>query len=1292
MSSTPSSATPVRLSVESLESRELPSSTPWQLETFETQTPRIEPTGWSQWSSSPSARFQVGIGEGFASDKGIASNATASNVTSRAWMSTPFDADVQVRASIHVENLVPGQLFVRGQNLNTSTPNYYALTVTRGMEVQLVKVLNGQSSVLSTVRSSTWFGGQWIQATLIARGDRLQVQIFRADTAQYLSEDGTWQATPTNVVDLKDSSLIRGGMVGFGRAANAAGKVGFDNFQITTKMPQEDVIPLHSQNFAGTKSGTLPAGWKQWSDDRSNPITVDRGPVTLTDSPTLTIRGGTTKLARAWLDSTLPADVQATAALYLENTIPAQIFIRGKDLDTTRPDYYAVSIRRGTQIQLIRVLDGQSTVLSTVDSKTWLSQQWVQVSISATGSTLRVQLFRTDTAQYLSSDGNWQVTPTWAIERQDASIAGAGRVGVARAGSYAGSLIFDNFFVTTSSHGTTSSSTQKETFDQTPVNRLPTNWKQWSNQPDSSFSVSTLRAISGKNGIVSNGPSTATSRVWMSDKTLTNVEVRGAIYTDSLVPGELFIRGQNLDTERASYYSVRVSRGLNVQLVRVNNGQETVLGSLTSREYLSNQWIRVTLRAVGDNLQVEVQRTDTGEYLAPDRTWVSYPVVSIQATERTITKAGYVGLGRSESHSGRIVFDDIVVSKLEDSPASPPPTPTPTPTPPPSIPPSKPAPIVTPPVNSNLPTVPRHYNHIRVAQLAYIGTPISSSLEQKLLRESIDLIVPNTAYLDQINQTTPNTPQMIYTNVSNIYENLLTDWLAYADRKGLSRESAFYHVTEASPFSGDSASSRPVNWFWSVARGNDSKGWTDLTFAARKAAENLTFGANGEVLAVGYPERFREINVTLSRAGASTWNSVIEYPTAVDANGKPTRWASLPLLRDGTSGLRTNGTILFDPPKNWVAASVNGGARLFYVRFRTTGTGAAPIVMDLMGRDYVNAAGRTTGIIPAFDNTADKDGDGYLNDKEYATRKRGMDARFVYESRLFFPAYGQQRFATNVTNNAFREWAVDYHIRVLNSQPKADGFFVDNSIGRLQIDDIVPKETIAAYSEDYGSLLSQIQNRLGGKWLLANTAGGGASVDSLIRNGISYIEEFALRPLSHNHVHFEDIAAMVQKRLQLANGKGYAILDTFPQGGSPTDPRTQIAQLSYYYLLADPKTTMIMFNGGFEPATSWSRHWTDAVKYNVGQPKATWSQLATGVDPANRNLTYKVYQREYTNALVLYKPLSYAKNVTGTTANNTATVHKLNGNYRALQANGTLGSIINQISLRNGEGAILVKA
>jgi hypothetical protein len=159
----------------------------------------------------------------------------------------------------------------------------------------------------------------------------------------------------------------------------------------------------------------------------------------------------------------------------------------------------------------------------------------------------------------------------------------------------------------------------------------------------------------------------------------------------------------------------------------------------------------------------------------------------------------------------------------------------------------------------------------------------------------------------------------------------------------------------------------------------------------------------------------------------------------------------------------------------------------------------------------------------------------------------------------------------------------------------------------------------------------------------------------------------------------------VLRRESLASPPPYLVLDSLPNGGSPTDARTQLATLAEYYLLADPNNTFLDFYGGFAPSTSW------AVTYDVGQPAGGWSLAASGADPSNSALTYHLYQRAYTNALVLYKPLSYNRVANGTLTDASATSYTPGGSYRVLQADGSLGPVVTSISLRNGEGAILIK-
>ena len=107
------------------------------------------------------------------------------------------------------------------------------------------------------------------------------------------------------------------------------------------------------------------------------------------------------------------------------------------------------------------------------------------------------------------------------------------------------------------------------------------------------------------------------------------------------------------------------------------------------------------------------------------------------------------------------------------------------------------------------------------------------------------------------------------------------------------------------------------------------------------------------------------------------------------------------------------------------------------------------------------------------------------------------------------------------------------------------------------------------------------------RWVLSNTAGGGPQAAPVADASAGVFEEFILRPLDANWAQVGDAASLVAGRLAAA-GSPYVVLDSYPAGGSPTDPRTELATLAYYYLLTDPRRTFLMFNGGYSPSSSWA--------------------------------------------------------------------------------------------------------
>jgi hypothetical protein len=1120
--------TPARrtaLQVEVLEVREMLSASTWLAESFETAPLGGLPAGWSQWDSGPA--FAVVSGQGVASSRALASTSASPAGASRAWVNPAIAADGQVSASLSLAGGAPGQVLARGTTINSTTPTYYALSVTPDLSVQLLRVVNGTSTVLGQVQAASGGGSGWVRLLLDVSGSTIRAQVFHTDTGTYLNDSGQWQAGPAWVLSATDTAITGVGQAGVARPTNAAGTLTLDDFAID--------LPGSLESFDTTAAGSTPPGWASWSSNNTGSFTASPG--RSLSGPNGFVSSGNNVTSRSWLTTQEPANLEAGAALYLDSLIPARLFVRGRNLNTSTPSFYALQLTRGLQAQIVRVVNGVATTLASLSSADFVNPIWVRAILDVQGTGMRARIYRTDRGQYLNSAGQWQSTPAWALTVYDWSLSGPGFAGLERPASYAGPITFDDFTV------------------------LPGYGD--SQAPTSQITVP-------KQGSVVSGVS--------------NVQV-SATDTVGVAKVEFYLDNVLQATSQAAPY-----------------------------------------------------------------TWAFY------------SPAASNGL-----HTIKVIAYDLAGNKGISAVT-----------------------VTTQNANAvNRPNLPRHYTHLRIAELAYGGTTLGP-FEDQLLQNSVDLVVPVAGLFGSIHAVAPNTPQLLYTNVSNLYLQSLADWINYAEVHGLDPEQAFYHAAQATPFVGSSPSSQPVTWFWAAYRGGATL--TAMTGEAHGGvAGGISLGGSGQSFYLGSLEPFREINFNLVAPRADGWTGVLEYPTAVDAAGNPTAWATLPTLSNTTNGWANSGQVLFDPPADWKSASVGGSTRLFYVRVRTLTPGTAPKVWSILGRDYVGARGSNAGVIPAFDASADLNHDGYLDDAEYAHRRPGMDARFLYESRLFAGTFGQMRFAANPSSAAFQAWAADYETRLLKSEPLAAGLFIDNSAGLPPVPANVALESVANYASDYAALMNCIAVKIAPKWVLLNTGGGGPAADLAIRGTQGYFEEFALRPLAQYYQQFEALAGQVARRSALRSPAPYAVIDSYPTGGSVTDPRTQLATLAAYYLLADPVSTFLDFFGGFEPATSWTRHWTQAAAFNVGQPQDTWSVFATGTDPSNSNLTYRVYQRHYGNALVLYKPLSSNSGGTaGTLADNTATVHQLGRTYRPLQADGTLGAAVTSISLRNGEGAILI--
>ena len=1101
------------------------------------------------------------------------------------------------------------------------------------------------------------------------------------------------------------------------------------------------------ESFEGIAAPKLPTDWATWSND-GEPQFITSKLTALSGTNSLASLGSASNSSRLWNRATYPGDYGAALSLRAGAAIRMDVLARGSQLDSTRPSYLAAEFSGARSLELLEVRDGIARSLGRVNSVESVSGKWLRIALRPVGEWAGVSVQRIDTGAYLKSDGTWQAAEVEAIRVKTTLPSGEGAIGLGRRAGASGMAFVDDFAVLAPPG-------VNEAFDTTIPSKLPENWNSWSNNQPKAFGVGTGRVLSPTQSLASNGLSTTLSRAWLGSAIAADAGASVSVYADNLIPSGVFIRGSQLDTARPTYYSLSVTRGLKVQLNRVVDGTETVLATLRSTEYVSGKWIRLTLVAEGNKLRALVVRTDTNQWLDADGTWGANPEQALEVSDSQIAGGGFVGVERGRLVAGPVWFDDFAIrpaksvgpaltlSASQSGPlftgvvsflASTPPgtvnrlefrregivraneigsslrytldtgtltngrhevtaraidrdgnSSTQT--------------IIFNVFNENTPTPSRptgvkKYTHIRLAQLAYSGNP-AGTFELNLAKNSLDLIIPNPRYLQAFENASPDTTKVVYTNLSNVYGSLLTDWNAYADANRTSREQAFYHVAQATDFTGASPSSLPVTYFWNVQRIDGVP--TDLTVEARGTREKgVPLGGAGTSLVLGYVERFRELSFKFTKAAQAGWSGVLEYVSAVNADGSPAAWKTLSVLQDGTGGYRTNGAITFDPPADWVSSKVAGGTQqLHQLRVRTLGGSAsqAPEARSILGRDYVQANGRAAGVIPAFDTEADKNRDGYLSDGEYENRRSGFDARFEYESRLFYPYYGQMRFAVNPTSIAVKQWFTEYNVRSLQQNPLADGLFIDNSHGKLPFKGTPVKESVDAFTQDYAALVASITRAVAPKWTVSNTAGSIAEGDPVAKASTAVLEEFVLRPNNSNWAQVRDVAELIARRLNADSPSPYVILDSHSGKLATNDPRSQMGTLAYYYLLADPDKTFLMFNGGQAPAVAWNQVWVPAAAVDVGKPVGAYTTWDTGLDPENARLTYKVLRREYQNAITVFKPLSYKLATgTGTSSDATATTHALGGDFRRLNADGSLGPVVTSISLRGGEGAVLMRA
>jgi hypothetical protein len=152
-----------------------------------------------------------------------------STIAARAWIDRA-STDTEVSAAVFLDTIIPVEIVGRGTDLGGTAPTYYGVLATRGLEVQLVRVVRGTPTVLAKMKSVQYFTGKWARVVLHAKGKTLGVQVSRPDTKEYLTAEGHWQPQVAWAITATDTQIPGPGVPGLIRRAQYQGTVTFDDF------------------------------------------------------------------------------------------------------------------------------------------------------------------------------------------------------------------------------------------------------------------------------------------------------------------------------------------------------------------------------------------------------------------------------------------------------------------------------------------------------------------------------------------------------------------------------------------------------------------------------------------------------------------------------------------------------------------------------------------------------------------------------------------------------------------------------------------------------------------------------------------------------------------------------------------------------------------------------------------------------------------------------------------------------------------------------------------------------
>jgi hypothetical protein len=299
--------------------------------------------------------------------------------------------------------------------------------------------------------------------------------------------------------------------------------------------------------------------------------------------------------------------------------------------------------------------------------------------------------------------------------------------------------------------------------------------------------------------------------------------------------------------------------------------------------------------------------------------------------------------------------------------------------------------------------------------------------------------------------------------------------------------------------------------------------------------------------------------------------------------------------------------------------------------------------------------------------------------------------------RVQVKIWDSMRYAVNPGDVGQRTYQVDRLQRVGEGE---DGVFLDEFGGGMSgvskgTDEFA---TFSAYMSAETELIQKVHDAIRPRFLLINigeywtptdsalvVAGGGAHLE---RTNFPFTDRLVGR-----WTQIDNLLAMnvYTEFVTLWSYTDWVKAKSFPtfQGGmySSRLERGQIVQLASYYMVVPADPTRLSLDQQNQWNVRPDTAWMPAVEVDVGHPREARHVIASGTDSARQN--YRIYARDFDHAFVVIRPQSDWR--PQIYADSTGIVVPLPSPMRPLRRDGTLGTAVSSVTLRNVEAAILFK-